>query len=131
MKKIISLVVLSVSLFFLNTDAEAYYDYDFDFDQSELLAYESYDSFPYELIYQNLTVSDLYGLNCWDLRVLRNAIYAYHGYIFKSDDLRYHFNQFSWYRPRYKSESKVYGMMSKTEKHNIEIIKKRERQLGC
>lgn len=90
-----------------------------------------YSDFPYELIYNRLSMSNLYGLNCWELRVLRNAIYAYHGYIFKSDDLRRFFNGCSWYYPRYKSESKVFGMMSKTEKYNIELIKKRERQLGC
>lgn len=91
----------------------------------------SYYDYPYELSYEWLSISDTYGLSCSELRILRNAIYAHYGYIFKSDDLRYFFNRCSWYYPRYKSEAKVYGMMSKTEKHNIDIIKKREKQLGC
>ena len=100
-------------------------------DGGEAISVYSYYGYPSELSYRRLSISDLYGLNCWELRVLRNAIYAKYGYIFKSDDLYYFFMECSWYRPRYKSESKVYGMMSKTEKANIDTIKKRERQLGC
>lgn len=88
-------------------------------------------TFPYWLVNRKLTMNDLYGYDCYDLRILRNSIFAYHGYIFQSDDLRWYFNQCPWYRPRYSSQSKVLGMMSKTEKANIELIKKRERQLGC
>jgi hypothetical protein len=33
-----------------------------------------------------------------DLRILRNTIYAMHGYIFKSKDLQDHFNKFEWYK---------------------------------
>ena len=91
----------------------------------------TYYDFPYWIMNNRITMNDLYGLSCYELRVLRNHFYAYYGYIFKSDDLRYYFNQCSWYRGRYKSESKVYGMMSKLQKSNIETIKKRERQLGC
>jgi hypothetical protein len=33
-----------------------------------------------------------------DLRILRNTIYAMHGYKFKSKDLQEHFEKFSWYK---------------------------------
>lgn len=90
-----------------------------------------YSDFPYELLYRKLTMNDLYGLDCSQLRVLRNSIYAYYGYIFKSDDLRWFFSQFDWYNPRYRNEGKVSAKFSKIEKYNIDFIKKRERQLGC
>ena len=129
MKKIITFIVLMVSMFAMNSNSETYY---YDYDQSDLLAYESYyDDFPYELIYQNLTVSDLYGLNCYELRILRNTIFAYRGYKFKSNDLKTFFGRLSWYRGSESDQSKVMKRMTKTEKHNIEVIKKRERQLGC
>lgn len=86
---------------------------------------------PYYLMNRRLTMSDLYGYNCGELRLLRNSLYAYHGYRFKSSDLYYYFSQYYWYNPRYTSESKVLSFMNKTEKYNIEMIKKRERQLGC
>ncbi len=34
-----------------------------------------------------------------ELRLLRNTIYAQHGYIFKDKDLRDYFSQFEWYLP--------------------------------
>ena len=34
-----------------------------------------------------------------ELRIIRNTIYAQHGYIFNSADLQKHFNQFDWYMP--------------------------------
>jgi hypothetical protein len=34
-----------------------------------------------------------------ELRLLRNTIYAKHGMIFQSNDLRSHFQKFSWYNP--------------------------------
>lgn len=93
--------------------------------------YSFFDDFPSDLIYTKLSISDVYRFNCEQLRLLRNAIFAYHGYIFKSDDLRWYFNQFRWYNPRYKSDVKVMQLMTNTEKHNIEILKRRENQLGC
>ena len=63
--------------------------------------------------------SDLYGMSGSDLRILRNAIYAMHGYKFKSADLRNYFKQFSWYTPRYADVS---SQLNKYEKYNIQFI---------
>lgn len=90
-----------------------------------------YYDFPYEIITRKLTMSDLRGLDCEDLRILRNAIYAYHGYIFTSKDLKRYFSQFAWYDPITSNQNRVYSSFSKIEKYNIELIQKRERQLGC
>lgn len=54
------------------------------------------------------------------LRILRNSIYARHGYKFKSADLHKYFSQFSWYHPRY---SDVESKLSTIEKANIKEIK--------
>ena len=70
-----------------------------------------------------LTEVDLYGRNEIELRILRNAIYARHGYIFKSDDLRNYFSRFPWYVP---SSSDVSSQLSSIEKKNIEFIKAHE-----
>ncbi len=47
-----------------------------------------------------------------ELRLLRNGIYARHGRIFESRDLREHFSKFGWYRP---SSAYNDAMLSKTE----------------
>ncbi len=54
-----------------------------------------------------------------DLRILRNEIFARKGFIFKSKDLKEHFSQFPWYKPKYTD---VTDSLSMIEKANIQII---------
>lgn len=62
-----------------------------------------------------------------DLRLLRNLIYAKHGYKFKSDDLQKIFSDFDWYKVNDKfSESSF----SNLEKNIIREIQEREARLG-
>ncbi len=72
---------------------------------------------------RKLVYSDISSLNKADLRLLRNIIYARHGYIFKSDDLKIYFSQSPWYSPRYTDVS---GMLSGIEKYNVSFIQKYE-----
>jgi hypothetical protein len=70
-----------------------------------------------------LTENDLKGLSKAELRILRNEIYARHGYIFKSEDLREYFSQQPWYSPRYNDVS---DKLTAVEKKNVEFIKQHE-----
>ncbi len=70
-----------------------------------------------------VTEDDIVGLNAEDLRYMRNWIYARHGYIFKSQDLREYFSKLPWYNPQY---SDVSSMLSNIEKKNVEFIKRHE-----
>lgn len=45
--------------------------------------------------------SDISDKDSDELRIMRNYIYARHGYIFKSPELTEYFSQYSWYDPRY------------------------------
>lgn len=69
---------------------------------------------------RRLNYNDIEGLSGSELRIMRNAIYARHGYIFKSADLRRYFSQFDWYEPRY---SNVESQLSSIEKSNVAFIK--------
>lgn len=71
-----------------------------------------------------LTSSDLIGLSQWDLKIMRNEIFARHGYIFQTDEMRNYFSGKSWYNPRYYD---VNDMLTKVEKENITLIKNFER----
>lgn len=53
------------------------------------------------------------------LRILRNAVYASHGYDFKTKELKEYFSQFSWYTP---SSSNVDALLTPADKQNIESI---------
>ena len=70
---------------------------------------------------RKLTESDISGLSSSELRILRNMIYAQHGYIFKSEDLKVYFSQFSWYKPITSNVT-----LNSTELYNVDFIKRHE-----
>lgn len=47
-----------------------------------------------------LMTDEIYGLSKWDLKIMRNEIFARHGYIFQTDEMRNYFSGKSWYYPR-------------------------------
>ncbi len=67
-----------------------------------------------------LRQSDMEGLTSWDLKVMRNEIFARHGYIFRTQEMIDYFSQKSWYTPRYDDVS---SLLSSIEKKNVEFIK--------
>lgn len=73
------------------------------------------------ICYTRLSPADLAGLSRSELRVMRNTIYARHGYKFNSADLRNYFSQFDWYYP--VTSVVPDNELSATEKHNINLIK--------
>lgn len=82
------------------------------------------DSMDYRFLSERLlTEFDLQGLSKNDIRLMRNAIFARHGYIFKNKDLADYFSSMDWYEPRY---SDVTSMLTEIELKNIEFLKKHE-----
>jgi len=78
--------------------------------------------------------SDLEPLSVRELELMRNEIYARHGWIFRRPDLRNYFESQPWYRPRsdnaFYSNQQVEAELSPLEKRNIQIIFSREHALG-
>lgn len=70
-----------------------------------------------------LNGSELSGMTTKQLSIMRNEIFARHGYIFKTTDMKEYFGRQSWYRP---SASDVSSVLTVIEKQNIETIKKFE-----
>lgn len=71
-----------------------------------------------------LSYNDIAGMTKWELSVMRNEIYARHGYIFTQNiSIKNHFERQSWYVPMYYN---VDGFLSKVEKYNINYIKQYE-----
>lgn len=67
-----------------------------------------------------LRSSDLEYMTFQDLAIMRNEIFARHGYIFKTEHIRDHFSRQPWYKPRFDD---VTSMLTQIEKQNIELIK--------
>ena len=70
-----------------------------------------------------LNADELSRLNKDDLKIMRNEIFARHGYIFKTPEMKSYFATQSWYRGQYED---VTSMLSNIEKQNVEFIKKHE-----
>ncbi|MBC8486098.1 MAG: YARHG domain-containing protein [Ignavibacteria bacterium] len=70
-----------------------------------------------------LNYDDIRNKSKWQLKIMRNEIYARYGYIFKTKDMKNYFNNQSWYNPVY---SDVSGQLTSLEKRNVAFIKKYE-----
>jgi hypothetical protein len=71
-----------------------------------------------------LKKEDLQNLYKGDLEIIRNAIYARHGYSFKNRRVRFIFDQFvPWYMP---VSTDVRNELTELEKKNIDLIKRYE-----
>ncbi|MCD6017639.1 MAG: hypothetical protein K0S53_760 [Bacteroidetes bacterium] len=72
-----------------------------------------------------LTSKDVENMYRRDLEIMRNAIYARHGYSFKNREMRYFFDtQVAWYIP---VSTDVTAELTDLEKKNIELIKRYEK----
>ena len=70
----------------------------------------------------SIEISEMTSAN---LRLLRNEIFARHGYIFKSQELTNYFSKFDWYQPKLTSDQ-VDKKLSETDRYNISLIKSLE-----
>jgi YARHG domain len=72
-------------------------------------------------LFQSIPLTDttLRGLTLYDLRLLRNEVYARHGRRFETPWLRDYFKNWPWYGPR---ADFTIAELSQTEKDNIKLI---------
>ena len=84
-----------------------------------------------EYIYAShrLTESDLSGKTKWELMLMRNYIYAWHGYDFEEEDLKMYkyFQQFSWYNPVTNKDQDVSKSFNDIERYNLNFIREFEK----
>ncbi|MBG7608980.1 MAG: YARHG domain-containing protein [Verrucomicrobia bacterium] len=70
-----------------------------------------------------LTEKDVENIRPADLRIMRNEIYARHGYSFKLADMRKHFDQLDWYMA---ISQDISDRLTEKEKKNAALIKRFE-----
>ena len=80
----------------------------------------------YNLDSYEITDDDLIGMTKEKLRFLRNYIYAWHGYIFKSKDLQEVFGQMTWYNGRISNVNDI--RLNKIEQRNVAKIQQYEKR---
>ena len=70
-----------------------------------------------------LTEGDMNGLSSRDLKIMRNEIFARHGFKFQTREMRDYFNNQAWYKP---VNDDVSGLLSSVEASNVDFIKRHE-----
>lgn len=68
---------------------------------------------------QKLTEKDLKNLRKLDMEIIKNAVFARHGYAFKKPTYRYFFEQTDWYIP---VSNNVDGELTPLEKDNVALL---------
>lgn len=79
----------------------------------------------YTLNKEYIHVAALKGKSFWELRLMRNEIYARHGRKFKSPELDAYFKKFNWYKP---DSNYTDTFLNTYELKNAEIIRIYERK---
>jgi len=85
--------------------------------------FEKYREHP-ETSLRFLDINDLDSYSKNELRIIRNEIFAFHGYKFNSQDLNDYFTKFDWYKPLDKVD--IEKRLNKYERANIKLIKELE-----
>ncbi|HEY3406416.1 MAG TPA: YARHG domain-containing protein [Ohtaekwangia sp.] len=73
-----------------------------------------------------LKIIDIQEMDEPELKLMRNEIFARYGHIFKSADLKAHFESQSWYKP---VSADVTGQLTDIEKKNADLIKRQEQRV--
>ncbi|MEL7249583.1 MAG: YARHG domain-containing protein [Bacteroidota bacterium] len=66
--------------------------------------------------------------NKQELRVARNELFAWHGYDFRSEDMKAHFENQDWYQPTDITSLAIMQQLSAIETHNIKLIEAIEKE---
>ncbi|MCR5289502.1 MAG: YARHG domain-containing protein [Treponema sp.] len=86
--------------------------------------YFAYNGLKFSKLDSKLTEADLKDLDKAQLRLMRNAVYARHGRIFKSVDLQSLWDCYTWYK---KNPAYSDNLLTETDKYNIELIQRFEK----
>lgn len=73
---------------------------------------------------RSLTEKDVENLKNEELRIMRNEIYARHGYSFKLADMREYFDKLDWYMPM---AIDITSQLTKVETKNAALIRRYEK----
>jgi hypothetical protein len=82
-----------------------------------------------------ISKEDLQSLSLAELNLMRNEIYARHGWVFERPDLEEHFKKQPWYYPRGDKSNRVQvnqqvtARLTPLENQNIQTIVSREKEL--
>lgn len=76
-----------------------------------------------------LNENELLDFTAWELKIMRNEIFARHGYVFQTEVMYNYFNAQPWYGKveKLNNNNNVINYLSYIEQENVKLIKKIEK----
>ncbi|MCH8507040.1 MAG: YARHG domain-containing protein [Ectothiorhodospiraceae bacterium] len=88
------------------------------------------DRYPYWMV-SRLSRTELSQKSKRELDLIRNEIFARHGYIFQMSKYRDYFNGQPWYSPRYTCrEFKDKSPLTDVQNYNVALIRRYQQEMG-
>jgi hypothetical protein len=88
------------------------------------------DRYPYWMV-SRLSRTELLQKSKRELDLIRNEIFARHGYIFQTSKYRDYFNDQSWYSPRYTCrEFRDKYPLTDVQDYNVALIHRHQQEMG-
>lgn len=78
-----------------------------------------------------MTEEDVQNFTLQEANYAKNEVYARHGYLFKSQELREYFSQFSWYNGTITGDHFSESVFNKYEKENVKLFVSKEHALNA
>lgn len=79
-----------------------------------------------KIIQKRMLEEDVEDKSLEQLRIMRNEIFARHGYIFKSEDLQEYFSQKEWYEGKHEN---VNDLLTSIDSANIQLLLRKEKEI--
>lgn len=76
-----------------------------------------------------LNEADIDDLPVEDLTLIRNLVFANHGYIFKEARFKHFFSKYEWYEPLYENSGYVSSLFNKFETYNVNFLLNHEARM--
>lgn len=102
------------------------YSQDYSSTQSSLSNNDNDVFFENVLSKRKLTESDLSGKTKEDISMMKNGLYAHHGFIFSNENLFNYYSVYPWYNPSISDPTTVNRYFSEIEKFNLDFLKRHE-----
>ena len=99
---------------------------------ADMYAYPADDMYIYPTDTQYISYAELSAFSRHDIMLMRNEIYARHGYNFQNEEVRDYFMSKDWYYPVEGVNSSTFGVenMNECERANLETIVSYEKEQG-
>ncbi|NLM06775.1 MAG: YARHG domain-containing protein [Tissierellia bacterium] len=97
------------------------------YESEETMDYDPNQRYLFQTDREVISEDDLSGFDRGEISIIRNEIYARHGYVFKNKELQAYFEAYDWYEPNPNFSEALFNGF---EKENVTVISNYEKKMG-